>query len=209
MKNGPLPFNCPSCRNVRWNQTYTDEDMVLIKQLTDQHMIKENVEVVKDKDYDDIEYRYDHYDFIAYDFLYNISPRPDIFEVKQILKIPEAKIEERHELMLSIIRDRIVNEARYKKEHYSKYSSYSNKSKYPDLPIAELFARGIKVRRKMKGCKHEEDLEIVMALHKCRYWSNKGKFEISDSERIPGSETIYTEAEAKLEAAVKNRSSII
>ena len=57
-------------------------------------------------------YPYD-YDFISYDFLNEILPQPELFELRQVLAIPKEDIETRHEYMLSVIKDRIDNTEKY------------------------------------------------------------------------------------------------
>jgi hypothetical protein len=51
--------------------------------------------------------------------LNTIKPQPDLFEIKQVLAIPRKDIEQRHELMLSIIKDRIDNADKYESERFS------------------------------------------------------------------------------------------
>jgi hypothetical protein len=57
-------------------------------------------------------YPYD-YDFISYDFLNEILPQPELFELRQVLAIPKEDIETRHNYMLSVIKDRIDNTEKY------------------------------------------------------------------------------------------------
>jgi hypothetical protein len=109
-------------------------------------------------------------DFIAYCFLYEIDPQPDMFELKQLLAIPYANtkaknnIEERHEFMLSVIRDRIDNADKYEKERFSKYGEwyyykhrhnkrYHGKHKHNQQPLQprESYHKSEKI---VKGCKH-------------------------------------------------------
>src|SRR6266852_8648376 len=96
-RDAGIPLNCPSCRNIRWNQKYTKEEIALIEQLEDQHVIKKDTKVTNFLSY---EFRHAEFDFIAYDFLYKTIPQPDIFEIKKVLAIPKRDIETRHELML-------------------------------------------------------------------------------------------------------------
>lgn len=223
-KDGPIPLNCPHCRNIRWNQTYTPEDMVLIKRLEEQHVVKKAAESRKSKYAamlgKDENITNDYFDFIAYDFLTQIKPEPDIFEIKQVLKIPKSKMEERHELMLSIIHDRVTNAEKYEKEHYSKFSRWSERSKTSNyrmnLPIGELL-HNVNVRRRMSGCKHKEEVDVLMHLYKHPYLDNNNRwmyehmysndhylpFQMHELERLPGSEAIEAEAEKRLNAAVK------
>jgi hypothetical protein len=120
--NESIPLNCPKCRNIRWNQHYTKDEYALIEQLEKEHIIKieetfsEHARLLGV----DAKNTRCYLDFIMYDFLHGIKPQPDIFEIKQVLVIPKNKIEERHELILTIVRDRITNTEKYKKERYSK-----------------------------------------------------------------------------------------
>ena len=66
------------------------------------------------------------YDFISYDFLNEILPQPELFELRQVLAIPKEDIEARYEYMLSVIKDRIDNAEKYELEWFSKYSQYEN-----------------------------------------------------------------------------------
>jgi hypothetical protein len=64
------------------------------------------------------------YDFISYDFLKQILPQPELFELRQVLAIPKEDIEARHDYMLSVIKDRIDNADVYEREYFSKYPNY-------------------------------------------------------------------------------------
>jgi hypothetical protein len=64
------------------------------------------------------------YDFISYDFLKQISPQPELFELRRVLAIPKEDIEARHDYMLSVIKDRIDNADVYEREYFSKYPHY-------------------------------------------------------------------------------------
>jgi hypothetical protein len=174
--DGRLPLNCPNCRNIRWNQKYTKEDLVLVERLKAQFMIKRNAETRKvvlqpylfpNKRYIQ---KVHYFDFIAYHFFYGILPQPEIFEIKQILKIPREKTEQRHDLMLSIMRDRIENQDKYEREHFLKYSKlrYYPRDKMHDYYVYRYFygpliksnvnlglRKTIQLKR-IKGCKHEE-----------------------------------------------------
>jgi hypothetical protein len=170
IREGPLPLNCPRCRNVRWNQAYTKEDLILVKRLERQHMIKQNeirklplihaVGIPDPKRY--ILEKRSYIDFIAYYFLYLIRPQPEIFEIKQVLGIPKDKMEQRHNLMLSIVHNRINNREKYRREHYSKYGPYSNRDRFISSPdYAPDYGYkpknySILVGRRMKGCKHKQ-----------------------------------------------------
>jgi hypothetical protein len=93
-------------------------------------------------------------------------------------------METRHELMLSIIRDRITNTEKYKKEHYSKYgidndgqmdSKHGRYSRYGDDTS--------RVRDRIKGCNHEDTLEIRSALYTSPHIYNKGKITQEEIKR--------------------------
>jgi len=111
-----VPQTCPRCKNVRWNQKYTDAELALFTELGKQHIIPGSTMVLNSI--------HCNLDFIAQDFLFGIRPQPEMFELKQSLAIPIVDIERRHEYMLSVIRDRIVNRDRYEKEHFENYSSW-------------------------------------------------------------------------------------
>jgi hypothetical protein len=55
------------------------------------------------------------YDFISYDFLKQMIPQPELFELRQVLAIPKEDIEARHDYMLSVIKDRVDNADVYKR----------------------------------------------------------------------------------------------
>jgi hypothetical protein len=115
---GPIPNNCPSCKNIRWNRKYTKSESELFGQVQMQHIIQKRPDI---KFFDYILCEFDH---IAYDFLYMIWPMPEMFELKEILAIPinKDKIEQRHELMLSIILERIRNKDKYESSRLAKQS---------------------------------------------------------------------------------------
>ena len=56
------------------------------------------------------------YDYDSYDFLNEILPQPELFELRQVLAIPKKDIEARQEYMLSVIKDRIDNAEKYELE---------------------------------------------------------------------------------------------
>jgi hypothetical protein len=154
-QDGHIPINCPKCRNIRWNQKYTKEEIELVEQIEDQHIISKDKKVTKFWRY---EYRNAELDFIAYDFLINTIPRPDMFELKNVLAIPKRNIEARHELMLSLIRDRITNAEKYRKERFSKLGGWWW-HRCDKLP--EDYNRRYHSRTKiMSGCKHQDESEI-------------------------------------------------
>jgi hypothetical protein len=115
---GPIPNNCPSCKNIRWNRKYTKSESELFGQVQMQHIIQ------KRPDIKFFGYTLCEFDHIAYDFLYMIWPMPEMFELKEILAIPlnKDKIEQRHELMLSIILERIRNKDKYESSRLAKQS---------------------------------------------------------------------------------------
>ena len=139
-KQDRVPFYCPHCKNVRWNQRYREEEDKLFDDLYKQHIVKVTTEEpkykqVQNKLFEDHALKYPSYtyrpfldtinriaylDFIAYCFFYGIRPQPDYFELKQVAAVPRKNLEKRHEIMLSIIHDRMQNSERYKQERYSK-----------------------------------------------------------------------------------------
>ncbi len=100
----PLPKRCPKCTSVRWNQRYLDEELALIDRLQDElyetGLIRESGEKIEYEENETLGTKprtispYD-YDFISYDFLKQISPQPELFELKQVLAIPKGDIEAR------------------------------------------------------------------------------------------------------------------
>ena len=211
-KDGGIPVNCPHCRNVRWNQRYTEEDLIYFRRLEDQ-MYKKNAER-QESGYlkmlsrgKDTLVDVDYIDFITYDFLYKMRPQPDIYEIKQILQIPKSKFEQRHELMLSMIYDRIRNADKYEKEHYSKYSTWKSsdsRTKVRKYHIHDI--RRIMRRRMQQNCKHREDPEILTALYRPTSWDFSyldheiGPYEMQAVERLPGEEAAYAIARERLNA---------
>ena len=204
--DGRIPLNCSSCRNIRWNIGYTKEDLVLVERLEEQHMIKKDAEVrrtdVESGRYytppyysrdvsfpPDKEIKWDYFDFIAYDFLYMMLPQPEIFEIKQVLSIQKSKMEQRHELMLSMIHDRIKNAEKYHKEHFPKLT-YARKKR----TLFEVYSKDGQIkyheiaRRRMKGCNHKEDLEILMALYKVCYYGGEEGFKMYEPEHLSEAE---------------------
>lgn len=177
--NDSIPLNCPKCRNIRWNQHYTKDEYPFIRLLEKEHTIK-NEETKED--YLGIKINNCYLDFIVYDFLHGIRPQPDIFEIKQVLTIPKNKVEERHELILTIIRDRITNAENYKKERYSKYGIgyYGEMDSKHHLTYGDYTSR---VRAIIKGCKHKDTLEIRAALYTSPYPHNKGQITQKEVKR--------------------------
>jgi hypothetical protein len=129
----PLPRRCPKCKSVRWNQRYLDEELALIDRLQDElyetGLIKESGEKIEYEGNKTLGtkprtvYPYD-YDFISYDFLKQILPQPELFELRQVLAIPKEDIEARHDYMLSVIKDRVDNADVYERKYFSKYPNY-------------------------------------------------------------------------------------
>lgn len=167
-REGSIPLNCPSCRNVRWNQKYIVE-IALIEQLEEEPLIIKDAEITSHTHFDGTSFqvKHDYFDFIAFDFLYGMAPQPDLFEIKNVLTIPKKKMETRHELMLSIIHDRIVNADKYKKERFSKYGG-GQWGKYGRLekrvPYDSKNIQSAK-RKIMKQCNHKDTLEIRRTLY--------------------------------------------
>jgi hypothetical protein len=167
-QEGPVPHYCPKCKNLRWDQRYTQEEDSLFDQVHEQHTVKR---VKKVSEYDQLLARMrgqnadsknhmvtvDYVDMIAYDFLYEINPQPDMFELKQLLAIPRKNIEARHEYMLSIIHDRIDNADKYENERFSKYGDsylwYGHNKRYHglDKPLGQPKHKS---EKPIKGCKH-------------------------------------------------------
>jgi hypothetical protein len=114
-----VPTYCPKCKNVRWNQKYTKEEDLLFDKIFEQHTVKRVSEpgeyqmmfaqMTGRKISDVVVYL----DPIAYQFLYKTVPQPDMFELMQVLNIPSSDIEKRHEVMISIVEDRVNNAVRY------------------------------------------------------------------------------------------------
>ena len=110
-----------------------EEELALVNRLQDElyetNLIRKSNDKIEVKGIDilrpkpRIVHPYD-YDFISYDFLNEILPRPELFELRQVLAIPKEDIEARHEYMLSVIKDRIDNAEKYELEWFSKYSQY-------------------------------------------------------------------------------------
>jgi hypothetical protein len=91
-------------------------------------------------------------DPIAYEFLYKTVPQPDMFELMQVLNIPN--IEQRHEAMISIIEDRVNNAVRYE-EHLSKWKGYWFNEKKRDVPVHSEDLFDIKpIQVDEKHCEH-------------------------------------------------------
>jgi hypothetical protein len=150
----------------------------------------------------DVDITRDYFDFIAYDFLYMMRPQPEVFEIKQVLKIPyRIKMEQRHDLMLAMIHDRIENKDKFEKEYFSKYSTWEYVDSRQKMSMYQrFFEKGIRrqiVRRRMKGCKHGESLQILVAYYKDHYYKT---FDMREWNRLPGSdsEKAYAEAESAL-----------
>ena len=58
------------------------------------------------------------------DSLKQISPQPELFELRRVLTIPKDNIEARHDYMLSVIKDRLDNTDIYEREYFSNYPHY-------------------------------------------------------------------------------------
>jgi hypothetical protein len=94
----PLPKRCPKCKSVRWNQRYLDEELSLIDRLQDElyetGLIKESGEKIEYEGNETLGTKprtispYD-YDFISYDFLKQILPQPELFELsRNVCRLP-------------------------------------------------------------------------------------------------------------------------
>ena len=188
-KDGPTPRTCSSCRNIRWNQFYTKEDKDIFEQLEDQHLAGEPYNDPDDKGSELIY----PFDFIAHDFLHEMKPQPDIFEIKQVLAIPRSDIEARHELMLSIIKDRISNKAKGVYDdgvigvgdtwatYHNMIDKRDSNKQYFYSPYSKYFREK---RCIMKGCKHREIPEIKEALYpKTDYPETEDGKQMADIDR--------------------------
>ena len=151
-KDGPIPKSCPKCRNVRWNQFYTEEDFTLFRRPKEEHIIEKNAGIKKrfwgERTYDCI-------DFIAYDWLYTMTPSPEPYEIREVMNIPISDIETRHELMLSMIYERITNEEKYDNEYFSKYGRFTARRK--PIPWRGKGRNNFLLGRRMPGCNHKKD----------------------------------------------------
>ena len=148
----PVPRYCPKCKNVRWNQHIPGGKSVeysFLSKLQEEHIIRQTINPYKSY----IE-KINEYDFIAYSFFFSITPPPQMFELKQLSKIPISELEKRHEFMLSIINDRIRNKAKYEKEYHLKEVKYLHE-----------YLVSANRRRIMKGCNHKPIPEIEEALY--------------------------------------------
>jgi hypothetical protein len=135
-----VPTYCPKCKNVRWNQKYTKEEDLLFDRIFEQHTVKrvsepgEYQRLIAQRTGRKISDVVVYLDPIAYLFLYNTVPQPDMFELRQVLNIPNSNIEKRHEAMISIIEDRVNNAVRYE-ERFSKRKRYWFNERKRDLPV--------------------------------------------------------------------------
>jgi hypothetical protein len=90
----PLLKRCPKCTSVRWNQRYLDEELALIDRLQDElyetGLIRESGEKIEYEGNETLGTKprtISHdYDFISYDFLKQILPQPELFELSLFLK---------------------------------------------------------------------------------------------------------------------------
>ena len=135
----PVPTYCPKCKNVRWNQKFTKEEDLLFDRILEQHTIKrvsepgEYQRLITQMTGRKISDMVVYLDPIAYQFLYKTVPQPDMFELRQVLNIPNSNIEKRHEAMISIIEDRVNNAVKYEKRS-SKWKGYWFNEKKRDVP---------------------------------------------------------------------------
>jgi hypothetical protein len=143
----------------------------LIEQLESEHVVGQTTEPHFAGSMHTVYY----YDFIAHDFFWKIIPQPDMFELKQVAAIPVPEdIEERHELMISIILDRIRNAATYEQQHFSK----CGKSWWYHEKRSSHYSKYSPSRRAiMKDCNHNRIPEIEDSLYKNQ---DDGIYEIWD-----------------------------
>lgn len=118
-------------------------------------------------------------------------------------------MEERHELMLSMIRDRIENKDKYEREYFEKYSKWKDTrqkgSKY------SIHGMKPSKRRQIDGCKYKEDVNILTILSRHPYLEFKNfgyaiePFDMHEFERLPNSDSqkVYAEAQSILTAEAK------
>jgi hypothetical protein len=117
-------------------------------------------------------YPYD-YDFISYDFLKQMLPQPELFELRHVLSIPKDDVEARHDYMLSIIKDRLDNADLYELEYFSKYPQYGYSRRKIGFNIDNLWElkkkKYIPGRRRIMNhstkCKHRPIYEIENRLY--------------------------------------------
>jgi hypothetical protein len=164
-----------------WNQRYLDQELSLIDRLQDElyetGLIRESGEKIVYEGNETLGtrprtiYPYD-YDFISYDFLKQMLPQPELFELRQVLAIPKEEIEARHEYMLSVIKDRVDNADVYEREYFSKYPNYGYSRRKIGFSIDDLWEPKKKYfpgrRRIMNGstmCKHRPVHEIENKLY--------------------------------------------
>jgi hypothetical protein len=113
------------------------------------------------------------YDFISYDFLKQMLPQPELFELRHVLSIPKEDIESRHDYMLSVIKDRIDNADVYEREYFSKYPHYGYSRRKMGFNIDDLWEPKKKKyfpgRRRIMNhstkCKHRSLHEIESKLY--------------------------------------------
>jgi hypothetical protein len=178
----PLPKRCPKCKCVRWNQRYLDEELALIDRLQDElyetGLIKESGEKIEYEGNEILGTKsrtispYD-YDFISYDFLKQILPQPELFELRQVLAIPKEDIEARHNYMLSVIKDRVDNVDVYEREHFSNYPHYGysrrkirfNIDNLWELKKKKYFPGRRRIMNQSTQCKHRPLHEIESKLY--------------------------------------------
>jgi hypothetical protein len=178
----PLPKRCSKCKSANWNQRYLDEELALIDKLQDElyetGLIKESGETIEYEGNEILGTKprtvspYD-YDFISYDFLKQILPQPELFELRQVLAIPKEDIEARHEYMLSVIKDRVNNADLYEREYFSKYPHYGysrrkigfNIDNLWELKKKKYFPGRRRIMNRSTQCKHRPVHEIENKLY--------------------------------------------
>ena len=163
----PVPTYCPKCKNVRWNQKYTKEEDSIFDRIFEQHTVKrvseqgEHQRLIAQMTRRKISDVVVYLDPIAYQFLYKTVPQPDMFELMQVLKIPNSNIEKRHEAMISIIEDRVKNAVRYE-ERFSKRKRYWFNEKKRDVPARSENIFSIKpFQVDEKHCEHATKYRLL------------------------------------------------
>jgi hypothetical protein len=117
-------------------------------------------------------YPYD-YDFISYDFLKQMLPQPELFELRHVLSIPKEDIEARHGYMLSVIKDRVDNADVYEREYFSKYPHYGysrrkigfNIDNLWELKKKKYFPGRRRIMSRSTICRHRPVREIENKLY--------------------------------------------
>ena len=170
-KEGPIPVYCPKCKNIRWNQRYIEEEIALIDRLQDElyktKLIRKSGEKTERGKVLRLAPRVIYnYDFITHDFLNMIFPQPELFELKQLLAISKNDIEERHEFMLSIIKERLDNADKYEEEHSKHYYDYDKIGFDPSTWDSKKYSPARRrIMNRSTNCKHKRIPEIENKLY--------------------------------------------